>query len=208
MAEYLSLGPVDSNTAMWLRDAALEGKLPDVQQPTIPTGFSPTGSATRSGPTSARAGATRRSGDSSATLGGGGIEGAFQRVLGITLAQLSVQWRDWVQTTYLPDVAARQLASAVGKPLLTQDVSGGTLHVAPALSPDGKQIAYLSERNFFFIDFYLADGQTGKVIKRLAKSVLESNYETFRYLNSSAAGRRTASTWRSLPRQWTPTITS
>ena len=28
MAEYLSLGPIDANTAMWLRDAALEGKLP------------------------------------------------------------------------------------------------------------------------------------------------------------------------------------
>ncbi|HEX9165469.1 MAG TPA: hypothetical protein VF862_06135, partial [Gemmatimonadales bacterium] len=32
MAEYLSLGPVNPNTAMWLRDAALEGKLPTPQQ--------------------------------------------------------------------------------------------------------------------------------------------------------------------------------
>jgi hypothetical protein len=28
MSEYFSIGPVDPNTAMWLRDAALEGKLP------------------------------------------------------------------------------------------------------------------------------------------------------------------------------------
>src|SRR6185295_9792087 len=32
MAEYLSIGPVDSNTAMWLRDAAREDKLPTVDQ--------------------------------------------------------------------------------------------------------------------------------------------------------------------------------
>src|SRR5687768_4331208 len=31
MAEYLSLGPVDSQTAMWMRDAALREKLPDIR---------------------------------------------------------------------------------------------------------------------------------------------------------------------------------
>jgi len=30
MAEYLSIGPVDSNTAMWLRDAARKEKLPSI----------------------------------------------------------------------------------------------------------------------------------------------------------------------------------
>src|SRR5881409_4062731 len=32
MAEYLSLGPVDPNTAMWLRDAAQHHKLPTIRQ--------------------------------------------------------------------------------------------------------------------------------------------------------------------------------
>src|SRR4051812_31596200 len=31
MAEYLSLGPVDAQTAMWMRDAALREKLPAIQ---------------------------------------------------------------------------------------------------------------------------------------------------------------------------------
>ena len=31
MAEYLSLGPVDAQTAMWMRDAALREKLPDIK---------------------------------------------------------------------------------------------------------------------------------------------------------------------------------
>ena len=30
MAEYLSIGPVDPNTAMWMRDAARQEKLPDI----------------------------------------------------------------------------------------------------------------------------------------------------------------------------------
>ena len=32
MAEYLSLGPRDAQTAMWLRDAAIEKSLPTIKQ--------------------------------------------------------------------------------------------------------------------------------------------------------------------------------
>ena len=188
MAEYLSLGQITPETAMWLRDAVLQGKLPTIQQLT----FDPYIFPYRFGH-SLWAYIGSRWGDEaigailSATLSGGGVEGAFQRVLGITLNQLSVQWRDWVQETYLPDVASKQLASAVGKPVLTKALSGGTLHLAPALSPNGKLIAYLSERNFFFIDFYLANGETGEVLSKLAKSVFDANYETFRYYSSAAS---------------------
>src|SRR4051812_5968696 len=35
MAEYLSLGPINPETAMWLRDAALEGNLPTLEQMTL-----------------------------------------------------------------------------------------------------------------------------------------------------------------------------
>src|SRR5919204_947054 len=35
MAEYLSLGPINAETAMWLRDASLEGKLPTIDQMTL-----------------------------------------------------------------------------------------------------------------------------------------------------------------------------
>ncbi|HMU60536.1 MAG TPA: hypothetical protein PKA66_02035 [Gemmatimonadales bacterium] len=188
MAEYLSLGTITPETAMWLRDAVLQGKLPTIQQLTYDPYIFPY----RFGH-SIWAYIGQRWGDEavgailSATLGGGGVEGAFQRVLGISLNQLSVQWRDWVQETYLPDVASKQLASAVGKPLLTKAKSGGTLHIAPALSPNGKLIAYLSERNFFFIDYYLANGETGEVVKKLAKSVFDSNYETFRYISSTSS---------------------
>ena len=32
MAEYLSIGPIDPHTSMWLRDASLEGHLPTIEQ--------------------------------------------------------------------------------------------------------------------------------------------------------------------------------
>src|SRR5206468_5678315 len=105
MAEYLSLGPIDNHTAMWLRDASLEGHLPTLQQlayeQVFPYYF---GHAMW-------AFIGEKWGDEAigqilqASVSGGGIEGSFKRALGVTLDDLVSQWRDAVQTTYLPQLA-------------------------------------------------------------------------------------------------------
>src|ERR671921_422804 len=187
MAEYLSIGPIDPETAMWLRDASLEGALPTIEKMTLdPYKYFPYrfGHALWSY-------IGERWGDEAvgailkATLGGG-VEGAFRRTIGLTLDQLSSQWRDAVQKKYLPEIGARAKARAVSAELLTEKRSEGTLHLAPALSPDGSRVAYFSEKDFYFVDLYLADGQTGKVIRRILKSGISSNYETYRFINSQA----------------------
>ena len=187
MAEYLSLGPINPETAMWLRDASLEGKLPTIEQMTAdPYQYFPYrfGHALWSY-------IGERWGDEAvgailkATLSGG-VEPAFRRTIGLSLEQLSEQWRDAVQKRYLPEIGARARARAVSDELLTEKRSKGTLHLAPALSPDGSQVAYFSERNFYFVDLYLANGQTGEVKRRILKSGVSSNYETYRFINSQA----------------------
>ena len=187
MAEYLSVGPIHAETAMWLRDASLEGTLPTIEQMTLdPYKYFPYryGHALWSY-------IGERWGDEAvgAILKGtlaGGIEGAFRRTIGLSLEQLSSQWRDAVQKKYLPEIGARPKARAVADELLTEKRSDGTLHLAPALSPDGSQIAYFSEKDFYFVDLYLADGTTGKVKRRILKSGVSSNYETYRFINSQA----------------------
>src|ERR671921_2723870 len=187
MAEYLSLGPINAETAMWLRDASLEGKLPTIDQMTLdPYQYFPYrfGHALWSY-------IGERWGDEAvgailkATLSGG-IDGAFRRTIGLTLDQLSSQWRDAVLKKYLPEIGTRPKARAVAQPLLTEKRSDGTLHLAPALSPDGSRVAYFSEKDFYFVDLYLANGETGKVIRRILKSGISSNYETYRFINSQA----------------------
>ncbi|HEU5304503.1 MAG TPA: DPP IV N-terminal domain-containing protein [Gemmatimonadales bacterium] len=187
MAEYLSLGPINPETAMWLRDASLEGTLPTIEQMTLdPYKYFPYrfGHALWSY-------IGERWGDEAvgAILKGtlaGGVDGAFRRTIGLTLEQLSTQWRDAVQKKYLPEIGARARARAVAAELLTEKRSEGTLHLAPALSPDGSAVAYFSEKDFYFVDLYLADGTTGKVKRRILKSGISSNYETYRFINSQA----------------------
>jgi Tol biopolymer transport system component len=187
MAEYLSQGPIDPETAMWLRDASLEGKLPTIDQMTVdPYEFFPyrfghglwSYVAERWGDEAV--GAILKS-----TLAGG-VEAAFRRTIGLTLEQLSDQWRDAVQKRYLPEIGARARARAVADELLTEKRSDGTLHLAPSFSPDGSQVAYFSEKDFYSVDLFLADGVTGEVKRRILKSGISSNYETYRFINSQA----------------------
>ncbi|HXG45942.1 MAG TPA: DPP IV N-terminal domain-containing protein [Gemmatimonadales bacterium] len=189
MAEYLSIGGIDPNTAMWLRDAAIEGKIPTIEQlendPRIfPYRF---GQALV-------AFIAERWGDEAISailhgtlVGGGGLEGALRRVIGVDYRQLSEQWKDAVQRRYLPEIGTRQKARDVAEAVLTERRSKGRYHLAPALSPDGSEVAYFSERDFYFIDLYLADARTGAVKRRLLKSSYSSNYETYRFINSQAS---------------------
>src|SRR6266567_998649 len=187
MAEYLSIGPIDPLTSMWLRDASLEGHLPTVEEMTYDPRIFPY----RFGH-ALLAYVGEKWGDEAigqilqASVSSG-VEGGFKRALGITLDDLSSEWRDAVQTTYLPQLADHYRARRIAQPLLTQKRSEGTLHLAPALSPDGRDIAYFSEKNSFFVDLYLADAETGRVKRRLVKSTLNSNYESLRFINSAGS---------------------
>ena len=186
MAEYLSVGPIDPHTSMWLRDASLEGHLPTLEDLTyervFPYYF---GHAIW-------AYIGEKWGDESigqilqASVASG-AEGGFKRTLGITLDDLVSEWRDAVQTTYLPQLADHYRARRIAQPLLTEKRSEGTLHIAPALTPDGREIAYFSEKNNFFVDLYLADAETGRVLRRLVKSTLNSNFESLRFINSAGS---------------------
>src|SRR5207245_2030658 len=172
------------HTPMWLRDADVEGHLPTLQElsydEVFPYYFGHAIWAYIGEKWGDEAVGQILQASTSA-----GVEGAFKRVIGVTLDELISGWRDAVQTTYLPQLADHYRARRIAQPLLTRKRSEGTLHIAPALTPDGRQIAYFSERNSFFVDLYLADAETGRVLRRLVKSTLSNNFESVRFINSA-----------------------
>jgi Tol biopolymer transport system component len=187
MAEYLSLGPINPETAMWLRDAALEGHLPSIEDMTADPYIFPY----RYGH-ALWAYIGEKWGDevigeilqSSATSG---LDAAFKRALGRSLEDLSNDWRDAIQTTFLPQLGDHYRARRIAQPTLTQRHSRGRIFLAPALTPDGKDIAYFGDQGGFFIDLWLADAETGRVKRRLVKSTQNNNYESLRFINSAGA---------------------
>jgi WD40 repeat protein len=192
MAEYLSLGPNSALTNAWIRDAALNGKLPTVEEMTDhPERFFPY----RFGH-AFWAWVGQRWGDESIgqimnAVPSVGVERAFRRELGVDLDDLSDEWRETMQTTHLPAVATLDRPRKFAQPLLTGRRSGGEIFLAPSLSHDGKQIAFLSNgsiaRGEVFIDLWLGDAETGQRIKRLVQSTFDPQFEELRLLYSQSA---------------------
>jgi Tol biopolymer transport system component len=116
-----------------------------------------------------------------------GMDQGFRRALGITMEELSNDWQDAVRRTYLPQITDLQLPRQFSKAALTEEKSTGQVHVSPSISPDGSQIAYLSEGSTFFIDLYLADAESGRVKGRLIKSAFSVNNESLRTFNSAGS---------------------
>ncbi|HWZ27395.1 MAG TPA: BamA/TamA family outer membrane protein [Gemmatimonadales bacterium] len=184
MSEYLSLGPLDPATAMALRDAALQGHLPTIDDMTNDPNIFPYFYGHALFAYIGQRWGDEVVGEILQASAGAGIEGAFKRALGISLDELSKDWRDAVQATFLPEISNHYPARRIAEPLLNEKRSGGPVHLTPAISPDGKLITYFGV-NEFFIDLYLADAETGKTLRRLVKSTTSSNYESLRFIYSS-----------------------
>ena len=192
MAEYLSLGPSTTFTNSWMRDAALHGRLPTVEQMTdYPERFFPYRFGHAFWTYVGQKWGDEAIGQIMNAVPSVGVERAFRRELGVTLDDLGDEWKESLQQQHLPGVAQLERPRRFAQPLLTKRRSGGEIFLAPALSPDGKHIAFLSNGSFargeVFIDLWLGDAETGKRIKRLVKSTFDPNFEELRLLYSQSA---------------------
>ena len=193
MAEYLALGPNHPLTDAWMRDAAVNGKIPSIEQLKDPSAFFPY----RYGESVMRyIGA--KWGDAAIgrilnAITVDGVERAIERELNVSSVELGEEWADALQTEHLPDLPNRQRPRAFATPLLSSRRSGGQLDVflAPSLSSDGRHIAFFATGSFargeVFMDLWLADAESGKRLHRLVESTFDPDYEELRLLYSQSA---------------------
>ena len=192
MAEYLSLGPNYAITNAAMRDAALNGRIPSIEAMTQnPSSFNPYEFGESLFAYIGGRWGDEVIGDIMNAAPNVGIERAFKNELGISLADLSDEWKETLQQEHLPGVATMERPRKFSQALLSQRRTGGEVFLAPALSDDGKNIAFLStgdwKRGEVFIDLWLGDAKTGKRVKRLVKSTFDPNYEELRLLYSQSA---------------------
>src|SRR6266513_276279 len=161
MAEYLSLGPINPETAMWLRDAALEGHLPSIEEMTADPYIFPYRYGHALWAYIGEKWGDEVIGEILQASATSGLDAAFKRATGRTLEDLSADWRDAIQTTFLPQLGDHYRARRIAQPTLTQRRSRGRLFLAPALTPDGKAIAFSGFSNGFTDLFIINRDGTG-----------------------------------------------
>ncbi|MFP5246430.1 MAG: BamA/TamA family outer membrane protein [Thermoanaerobaculia bacterium] len=203
MAEYFSKGRVDPLTSMWIRDATIHDRLPDLRELTRDPRYFPYryGQALM-----AYIGA--RFGDEAVVRyfmasGMVGVEDAVERAVGISHKQLFADWNEAARELYNPVVTARTME--LGNPIVGKKPAppppprkegekkprrrrgSSELNIGPALSPDGRYVAFLSARELFSIDLFLADAKTGQVIRRLVSSDRDQHFESLRFIESAGS---------------------
>ncbi len=186
MAEYLSLGPDDPFTSMWMREAALK-KLPDISDLDNPKYFPYRyGQALLSYITGKWG--DRILGKLLRTAGmSGDIDKAIDSVLLISTDSLSTEWHKALHKQYdsLYNVTSRP--SDYGKVLIKGNDEESQLNVSPVLSPDGKNLVFFSSRNLFSIDIFLADAETGKIKRTIFSTALNAHLQSLEFINSAGA---------------------
>lgn len=186
MAEYLSLGPVDPNTAMWMRDALYRKDLPSIKKLENSKYF-----PYRYGQ-ALWAYITGKEGDAQVgkILNGVGKRGSLKAVIerstGKSMDQLSKDWHNAIEKEYGPLLQETQVTEKNSK-LLFKETEQNKLNVSPALSPDGKMISFLSSKDLFSIDLYLANGETGKIKRRLTKTAVDPHFQSLEFISSSGS---------------------
>jgi Tol biopolymer transport system component len=192
MAEYLSLGPVDSNTAMWLRDAVREkdaktGKdaLPSIEELDNPKYFPYRWGQAFWAYVGGKYGddVVRRMLAFASAAGDTNV--AIERVLGIKTKQLSAEWQESIRRTYEPVLSATTPPNEIGRLVIRGTTLGADLNVGPSISPDGKWIAFLSTRSVFSTDLFIADAESGKVVHRLTSTATDPHFSSIQFIYSA-----------------------
>ena len=187
MAEYLSLGSVDPNTAMWLRDAARKEQLPAIKDLDNPKYCPYRWGQAFWAYVGGRFGddKIRQLLDIAAKAGDPLF--AIKQVLRIDDKQLSNDWHEAIRAAYEPVLSTSTQPSDVGTVVAKGKKTAGDLNIAPALSPDGKYIAFLSERSLLSIDLFVAETATGKVLHKLTSTANDPHYSSLQFIYSAGA---------------------
>ncbi|HEY3091656.1 MAG TPA: BamA/TamA family outer membrane protein [Vicinamibacterales bacterium] len=186
MAEYLSIGPANAFTNMWLRDAKLHHRLPTIEQLENPRYFPYRYGHAFWSYLGARfgdeiVGKLLRS-------KARGVVARLEDVTGKTRDELTRDWHESVPTEDDgPDLAVTPRA-------IVTSADGGRVHVAPAISPDGRRIMFVSERDRLSLDLFMADAGSGAVVKKVISTAADPHFDSLQYIHSAGAwdatGRR------------------
>jgi len=184
MAEYMSIGRVDPFTAMWMRNAILNDDVPSLEKMANPRYFPYRyGQAAWSFLAGYFGDQTLKPFLQESAKYGVPI-GAYQ-AFGTDLETLSNMWENGLKTHFDPFLGDKK-ESRIGKTLLSRENSG-RLNVSPAVSPNGRWVVFMSEKDLFSTDIFLADARSGEIKKKLSSLVKDSDLDNFNFLESAGA---------------------
>ncbi|MBK3516225.1 basic secretory protein-like protein [Carboxylicivirga marina] len=185
MAEYLSLGSVNSHTTLWMRDALINNSFPTLEDMTRSYRYSPYRYGHAFWAFIAYQYGEQYIPRLFKAAAHDGYEQAIGDVLMMSDDSLSVLWQETLRQHLLCS-SIDSTFSIVGDRIISKKNSG-RYNLNPSISPNGKHLVYLSERDLYDIDLFLADSKTGKVVSRLYTATSHDEIDALSYLETAGA---------------------
>ncbi len=187
LAEYLSIGAVDPQTAMWMREASRQNDLPTIKKMANSNKYFPY----RYGQSLWAFISGKWGDDVVETLlksaeKSGNYEDAIERVLKIKPDELSKQWHETMEKAYTPLLEHTEAASKHAQ-ILFKGSKQNPLNIAPSISPDGRRMVFLSTKDLFSIDMFMADTSTGKIQRNLVRTAANPHFESIQFIKSAGS---------------------
>ena len=185
MAEYLSIGPIDPFTTMWMRDGLdLEDGFPTIgdlrNQRFFPYRYghafwSYIGGAFGDDKIGRILNLAARTNELA----------ALEAVLEVPISELSDRWRSELETYFADARRETNSPDEYGRRVIYEPPEEGRLNLGPALSPDGDEVVYVSQSDLFSIEMFLADARTGEVKRRLTNNAVDPHFESLQFIHSA-----------------------
>jgi hypothetical protein len=195
LAEYLALG-WDTQSDMYIREAVINDHLPDIDQ--LNGYFAYRGGQAVWDYVAEQYGEEKIAEILRRLQSARSVSHAFQRSIGLTVDELSAQWKRSLREIHFPEVTARESLEEIGDAIITDE--DGFYNASPALSPLGDKLAFVTTTSGLF-DIYIADAHEGTILKRLVQGQLTREFESLRILTPgltwSPDGNRLAAAVRS-----------
>jgi len=182
LAEYMSIGRNDTYTAMWMRDAVVNKDLPNIKglnsYKYFPYRYGQAFWTFLAG----------RYGDNVVKpffmqTAKFGLKNACITVLRSNEETIGEQYAQALKTYYNPYLGDKK-ERFIGKRILSSENSG-KMNVSPSLSPNGRYVVFLSEKDVFSTDLFLADANTGKILNKISSAVKDGHLDAINSMEST-----------------------
>jgi Tol biopolymer transport system component len=185
ISEYIATTGIGPRTDMWTRDGIIEGTLLDVNI------LSRVGDIRvyRFGQ-SLVAHIARNFGDEAighwfrSMARSQSFTRGTEESIGLTIEALSEEWADSLRARHLPEIIKFDKVTNIARRVTRHDRSLASLHIAPAVSPRGEEVVFISNETLY-TDLYIASAIDGSHRKRIIRGQRSEDFETLRFLNSS-----------------------
>jgi len=187
MAEYYSVGRIDHNTAMWLRDAVMSDHFPRLEDLNNARWFPYRYGQALWAYLAEKYGESIAAQTMKARVKGNAIA-RLSKVTGATPDELSEGWHEAMKRLAAAETPGE--APPADRAIVSAARGGGRLNVAPSLSPDGSQLVFVSERDGYAVDVFLADAQTGAIVRKLLSTATDPHVDSIQFIESAGAWDR------------------